>query len=103
MTAAYNDTDVRALTAVTCASWHGLGAPARPCFACRTDAARLLDAVAPGIVARALREAPRRSTAWDNAIAVKLGVGLVLATVVAPAIAAVVDVATRHWPTGGAR
>lgn len=103
MTAPFTDADVAALTAVTCASWHGLGAPAKPCFACRTNAASLLAVVAPGIAARALREAPRRNTAWDNAITVKLAVGVALATIVAPAVAAVVDIATRHWPTGGPR
>lgn len=53
---AYTAADVAALTSVTCRAHHGLGAPEQPCFGCRSDAARLLDAVASGIAARALRD-----------------------------------------------
>lgn len=103
MNAPFTPADVLVLTALTCARQHGLGAPAQACFACRAQATRFLEAVAPGIVARAKAETPPRSPGWDRAIAFKLGVGFALATVVAPAIAAVVNVATRHWPTGGPR
>lgn len=57
MSAAYTDADVAALTSVTCRAHHGLGAPQQPCYGCRSDAARLLDAVASGIAARTLRDA----------------------------------------------
>lgn len=36
---------------------------------------------------------------WGRANAAKVAVGIVLAVIVAP----VVDVISRHWPTGGAR
>lgn len=64
---AYTDADVAALTSVTCRKHHGLGAPERPCYGCRSDAARLLDAVAKGIAARTLRDAAAEK--WLDPIA----------------------------------
>ena len=46
--------------------------------------------------------AQRRAARWDRALALKLTAGVVLA-LLAPAVGAVINVATRQWPTGGPR
>lgn len=62
--AAWTPADVDALSTASCHVAHGMGAPARPCLACRFEAERVLGVVAAGIAARALREAAAEWGVW---------------------------------------